>query len=283
VLQLYYSRTNTWDYELLANKPFLQVSGNNIIVPSDTYLQAFLLNNLRQKVQNLYSSSGNEFAQFLGYPFETYVQELCEISIANTNYQGIKEFYVRKGLKSNEYYIRNNEKLIIIEVKAKNIDREKLFCRLDPDIIKGIITDQFVKPIKQIDERYNDILNSKHCDLFDGVEEIIAIAVTFENTHLSVPAYHQHAVSQLNEGEFKLDRDEIKCYFNFSIEEFECICWMFENDVDVFGLLNQYYTISNQVPFFNFLSIAGVDNQVNPSKINDIWSNLTNKFFKFLL
>lgn len=275
---------NTWDFEMFTRKPFLACNSNYWIIPSDIHLQALLYNNFREVIQTIYGKKGNEFKQYLGYPFEMYVKELCFSACKRTGLGFKEEFLIEGDYKSSEFYMWKDKKMIIIEAKSKDIDRKKLFSQIDTRIIEGIVLEQFVKPIHQIDKAHKKILSSdKYRNLVIDIEEIFAISVTFENTHLSVNSYYDYATNLLEVGEFSIKNSNIKAFFNFGIEEFECIIWLIENGYDIFDILIKYFKNSRSIPLYNFLLNEGIEFQVVPDFLNNIYSEALNAFENILI
>lgn len=84
---------------------------------------------------------------------------------------------------------------------------------------------------------------------FSGVEAAYIIAVTMDNIN-AVPDYY-------NEIHTNIEKEKVcektKYYFNFSIEEYEMLMYLLEQNCDIFGLLSDYYDNERLRPFSNYL------------------------------
>lgn len=271
----------SFDFEILTKTPLLELRNGVAMIPSKAHLQAYLLNNFRKKMESMYNVKGNKFTQFLGFPFETYVKELCEQTIVNTDIYGKSEFNIKGDYKSSEFYMRCGNSMIIVEVKSKDIPREKIFCNYDSKMVYGLVEDQFIDPVFQIDRSIQAILDTTYKGLFDNVNEIIGIVVTFENVHLSIDEYQNYAINEITSGKQQLKTREFRYFINLGIEEFECLCWLIESKYDAFILMKEYYAISDKQPFYNFLSSKNIKFEVVPSFTNSNWDELNRKMMIF--
>lgn len=280
---------NSWNYEILTKLPILQISPTKSTVISDQHLQENVVENLIEKIRKTYEKKQeNDFKQFLGYPFEEYIQKLSLSCTTNSKY-GYKfkdEFPIRKNVMSSDAYIYKDSNMLIVEVKAKTLTRSKLFIEYNSDNMKCKIKEQFIRPTQQIDDRCEDIKNSKkHSYLFDNIQEIYSIIVNFESCHLSVSDYHKYAINGINsedeKGNMHIRTKQMKYFFSFGIEEFECLCWLIENRSDIFDILKKYYPYSNDYYFYNFLNKENIYFEVVPRMVNDNWEYTKRSFYNF--
>lgn len=105
----------------------------------------------------------------------------------------------------------------------------------------------FVKPVLQADKRLNEFY--KYKEEFAGVEEAFVISVTLDNIN-AIPNYYNTIHKEISE---KKKCALVHYYFNLSIEEYEMLLYLIEQDIDIFKILREYFTNRVLSPFSNYV------------------------------
>ena len=66
----------------------------------------------------------------------------------------------------------------------------------------------------------------------------------------AVPNYYEGIHKEINK---KKKCEQVHYYFNFSIEEYEMLLYLIENEIDIFPILRGYFTGNVLEPFSNYL------------------------------
>ncbi|MDR3668187.1 MAG: hypothetical protein P4L35_15200 [Ignavibacteriaceae bacterium] len=274
-----------WDFDLFYMSPMIAI--NNLalsISPITTLYQAF--EGLYWKLFFLTNDNEHKiaFSRGFGRVFEHYIQQVSYAATGN-GYDFLNEFvYQYKGdeRRASDAYIKQGTKLIIIEAKAKSPQGATLkgYSR---NIIEEELVDLLVAPVHQVDQRLCEILsedsifdNQSTKDFFTHITQVSILTVSMEKVQpvnvLSTMAdayLHSevlapvvklvHGKKVIEPTRCKLSSDLIKNYFNFNLDDFEAICLLIENGIDVFSLLEELFSLRKgsqyEVPLFRNLVI----------------------------
>ena len=133
----------------------------------------------------------------------------------------------------------------------------------------------FINPILQADEcLHRSFADKKE---FIGVEEIFIISVTLDNIN-AVPNYYNAIHKAISD---KKKCEKVKYYFNFSIEEYEILLSLIENNVDVFNLLREYFNEQLLEPFGNYVRNKFANIKM-PTLIENIYKEASDKMRSIL-
>lgn len=131
---------------------------NNVVLKSTRGLYHHL--------SDLYSDgkNRNDFRKIFGYVFEEYVGKLLNCSLKQCDISPEIKFRIKKNeVKTIDWIVKNNEKLLLIEVKQSSINQKsKNSGNID------IITENFnniVKSVKQINKTIEHIKSNKYKEL----------------------------------------------------------------------------------------------------------------------
>ncbi len=105
----------------------------------------------------------------------------------------------------------------------------------------------FVDPILQADLCLATVIEDNPD--FEGVESAYIISVTMDNIN-AVPDYYNEIHENIEKGKVC---NRTKYYYNFSIEEYEMLLYIIEQQYDIFSLLKEYYEDERLKPFSNYL------------------------------
>lgn len=162
--------------------------------------------------------------------------------------------------KSSDAYIVKNRTLFIIECKGGR-PRRSTFEHEDKNNIEGAVKKYCVDSIRQVQECFNEICKEKKDMGFDKFEEIYIICVSLESVK------HTIETIDIMEKELSSDLDKkVKGYFNFNIEEYEGLCELLYNSVNIKKILDTYMKNLDDGTFINYIHKEKI--------INNSWINL---------
>lgn len=289
-----------WDFELFYMSPMIVIDNLALsISPITTLYQAF--EGLYWKLFFLTNDDEHKkaFSRGFGRVFEHYIQQVSCAATGN-GYDYLNEFvYQYKGneRRSSDAYIKQGTKLIIIEAKAKSPQGTTLkgYSR---NIIEEELVDLLVAPVHQVDQRLCEILsedsifdNQRTKDFFTDITQVSILTVSMEkvqpvnvlsimadtymNSDVLAPVVKLvHGKKVIESTRCKLSSDLIKNYFNFNLDDFEAICLLIENGIDVFSLLEELFSLRKgsryEVPLFRNLVIERGNTYGSSKFVNQI-------------
>ena len=259
-----------WDFETFYRFPAIKFR-DTIIPASPITINYAFWEGLYWNVRYIYSGDDVRYLREFGRPFETYIQEITEQTCRNSSgdalfYNEFEYQYQGKPIRSSDAYIRIGDTIIAIEAKAKSplADTFTSYCL---EQCKAETSDLLVAPVHQIDQRISEILSGdavfpqpSASHFFSDVHSIVALSVSMEKVQ-PVGELMQYSDSLLRgDGESKLNCDKICCYHNLSIEDFEAVCNLIEQQpfkileimVDWFSSLRS--DPLNIIPLANYLA-----------------------------
>ncbi|WP_458630967.1 hypothetical protein [Paenibacillus sp. CMAA1364] len=276
------TKTQQWNFELFYSYPWIKL--NNIVLnfcPITSIYKFF--DGLYWTIRYLYDKKeGLNFMRDFGRPFEKYVQLISASAVLNSEgaYTCQNEFSFtlsKKNHKSSDYYIKKRDKLLVIEVKAKS-PHSNVLKGYEINLLYKEVIDLIVAPTHQVDCRLQEILNpvtkfqtEEEQDFFTGIKQIYVICVSMEKIQpindllcyadkfliegKSAPIEDNGSISNTD---WKIKTPEICAYFNFNIEDYEALCNLIDQKIDVFSLLSEFFSIRKGhkyevVPLSNFL------------------------------
>lgn len=262
---------NSWDYSSFLTFPFIDLGDGWFLSIHEDFVINQYFEGLFYRIRGAYPDDNTDIIAFLGRPFEKYVEELSSNAIneaKNKIYKFIPEFkYGHENKDSSDSYILCGNKLLIVEAKSKRPVFTTYYENNDEKLLKEI-EKLAVKPINQAIDAYKAIKSSDRSIKFDGIDEIYIISVTL----LSVPKISeiQNYIDELIKDDLG---NELKGYFNLNIEEYEYLCSLTKEDINLFDLIEEYSNKEKNSPLINFLNNKGYNNN------NLDW--LSNNFLKF--
>lgn len=258
---------NSWDYEEFMRYPIMQLCNDEYISLEGNLIVNKFFEALYYKILDIYSGKGerNKVITFLGRPFEKYIEIVTEKSISASccGYIYVDEFiYGKNNEKSSDAYIILNDSMIIVEAKSTRPVRET-FISEDGEKIDQAIEKLYVKPILQANKAYENIMKTSHKIKFSNINKIYIICVSIEN------------IPYIKEVKQKVDlninanlNDKVKGYCNLNIEEYELLCTMINNNVNVIDIISKYFMEDDPSPLKKY-----VDNQYLNLKMDFINKN----------
>lgn len=243
---------NSWDYEELIKYPLIQLDLESYVSIDKKFIENEFFEGLYYKIVDVCSEKKDrdKIITFLGRPFERYISKVAEKTIENNfvGYEFIDEFiYGSNGEKSSDSYIKFNNKLIIIEAKSTRPVRST-FVSADEESIQKAIEKLYVKTTLQANDAYENILKTQHKNKFSGINDIYIISVSIEN----VP--YTQEVKQIVDSKLKGKlHNNVKGYCNLNIEEYELLCSMIENNINVMDIIKGYCQEQDPSLFKNYV------------------------------
>ncbi len=275
---------NSWDYSQIYEYPLIKIKDKEYISLESFTIVNLLFEGLYWKIVDTADSQSDrkKIMDFLGKPFEEYVGMITEevIKISGLEYTFIPEFkYYVKGeeKKSSDAYIIKNRTLFIIECKSSRPLRDT-FQREDKDNIEKAVRKFCVKPIQQVKKAFDDICKEKKDMGFDKFEDIYIICVSLESVK------HTRETIDIMKTELSNDFDDrIKGYFNLNIEEYEGLCELLYNALDIKEILDKYMKNLDDGTFINYIHKENekiINNSWMKLKFEDIVSEIRKTIFK---
>lgn len=264
---------NSWDYEEFVKYPMIQIYEGLYISLDEKFIVNKFFESLYYKIVDVYSDNKDraKIITFLGRPFENYIATISEEAVKNNNigFRFIDEFkYGKNDEKSSDAYIILDDAMIIVEAKSTRPVRST-FISEDEEKIGEAIIKLYSKPALQANNAYECIMKSDHRNKFDNINRIYIITVSLESVPF-IREVKQKSDEQLNG---KLN-NKVKGYCNFNIEEFELLCTLINNDVNVIDILHSYCVSDDSNSLINF---------VDQNYLNFKMDFITNNFEKFAL
>lgn len=296
-----------WDFELFYTSPLVKFD-DMLLNISQITLQYKFFEGLFWTIRFLYKEEDDvkKFFCDFGRPFEKYIQIISNDSALKSNgsYFFQNEFeYDLPGLqhKSPDCFLKKGSQLLVIEAKAK-CPHSNTLKGYDIKQIHEEVIDLLVTPIHQVDCRMEEIFsknitfpNDKTKEYFKGITEIYVICVSMEKIQ-PVNDLLQFADKFLKSGELRsvlkkgvepsnciISNSKIVAYSNFNIEDFEAICNLIENKVDIFPLLQEFFNIRNGdkreiVLLRNYLGARALPYECSSFVQNELQTVLNNIF-----
>lgn len=239
------SDAHEWDFSKFYEYPFIMDSRGNYISISDVTLVNAFFEKIFWLIRGCYSETDSRSMAFFGRLFEKYIQDVTQ-EATKGEYTYIKEFSYRKRKekKSSDAYIRKGTDLLVVEAKGFSV---LLDCITKNENVEKNNHKLFVDPILQADVSLEAVIEEK--EDFAGVEEAYIVSVTMDNIN-AVPNYYNAIHNRINK-EKKCSKT--KYYFNFSIEEYEMLLYLIEQQYNIFSLLKDYSENEKLKPFSNYL------------------------------
>lgn len=300
-----------WDFELFYRTPMIEIDNVAMnISPITTLYQSFdglywklfyLENNVEHK---------KAFSRSFGKIFENYIQDILKDAEGN-GFAFLNEFnykYEGNPKKSSDAYIKQGEKLIIIEAKAKSPLGET-FLDYNKKVIDNEVLDLLVDPVHQVDMRLCEIVSQfsnfedlKDKEFFKNITEVSVISVTMEkvqpvnsllndaDTYLRTDANAPLVKFKNGKKIIKLTKCKIRSdlicnYFNFNLDDFEALCLLIEQGEDVFTLLERLFTSRsnkfNVSLFRNIVIDSGFD-YGSPKAVKSIFNHTIEELNKLV-
>lgn len=240
------SENREWDFSKFFDFPFIMDAKGDYISISDITLRNAFFEKIFWLIRDCYLDEDSRAMAFFGRLFEKYIQNLtCDV--VKDKYEYIAEFEYRskkKNKKSSDAYIRTDKSLLVIEAKGFSV---LLDCMTKNENVEKNINKLFVAPILQADLCLNSVMDAK--PEFAKVEDAYIISVTMDNIN-AVPKYYNDVHRDVEAGK---KCKKTKYYFNFSIEEYEMLMYLAEQQQDIFSLLRRYFEKKELRPFGNYL------------------------------
>lgn len=238
---------NQWDFSNFLAYPFFQDDEGRYISISDYTLSNAFFEKMFWLIRECYPQSDNEAMAFYGRLFEKYIQVLTyNANAQKENYTFVDEFSIKAGkqdIKSSDAYLKNGNCLLAIEAKGfsnlitvmtQNMDVERNYKKL------------FVKPVLEADKFCERAIENGS---FGDVDKIYIISVTLDSIEAN-PFYYEKIYGEIEKNKIC---DKVKCYFNFSIAEYEMLMCAVESGENICELLSEYFSLDVLSPFSTFL------------------------------
>ena len=240
------TETEEWNFTPFYSFPFISDGKSDYISISDITLINAFFEKVFWLIRDCYSKEDSRAMAFFGRLFERYIQDATKDACAN-DYTYIDEFLVnvKKGnQKSSDAYIRKGNDLLVVEAKGFSV---LVDCMAKNERIEANNRKLFVNPVLQADKCLNKSLDTN--EEFNGIEEAFIISVTLDNIN-AVPNYYNAIHKEIDE---KKKCGLVHYYFNFSIEEYEMLLFLIECEIDIFPILQEYFTKGVLSPFSNYV------------------------------
>ena len=240
------TENHEWDFSKFFEYPFIVDNNGKYISVSDITLRNAFFEKIFWLIRDCYPQNDSRAMAFFGRLFEKYIQDITQDAV-KCEYKYIDEFIYKQGRnekKSSDAYVRNGENLLIVEAKGFSV---LLDCMTKNERVDKNNKKLFVDPVLQADACLAIVENSK--SEFSGVENAYIIAVTMDNIN-AVPDYYNQIHAEVKQ---KKICNKTKFFFNFSIEEYEMLMYLLEQNEDIFSLLEKYYESDRLKPFSNYL------------------------------
>ena len=287
------TRQKEWDFEFFFLTPLIKTY-DSIQSLSEMTLSYHFWEGLYWKVRYLYKEEDIGFLREFGRPFEKYVQWLTDEAVSSSNglYTYCGEFYYKNGeIRSSDAYMKIGKTLIAIEAKAKS-PHSKTLRGYAVEQITTEIEELLIYPVKQIDNRLCEIFQGNHYSnmegFFSGIDSVIALCVSMEKIQPvgKLLLYADDRLLYTRDEQAKIS-ERIKAYHNINIEDYEVLCNLIEQRVDVSILLVDWFKANRNdnytaIPLSNYLSTKGY-NYTCPKRVDEMFSsimeNLTTRIF----
>lgn len=233
-----------WDFSKFFEFPFIVDHNGKYISVSDITLRNAFFEKIFWLIRGCYPEDDSRSMAFFGRLFEKYIQDITQ-NATKDEYKYIAEFTYGANKKSSDAYIRKGSNLLVVEAKGFSV---LLDCMTKNEQIERNNKKLFISPVLQADLCLSAVMINKPD--FSGVEAAYIVAVTMDNIN-AVPDYY-------NEIHATIEKEKVckktKYYFNFSIEEYEMLMYLLEQECDIFELLQEYYDNDSLKPFSNYLN-----------------------------
>lgn len=240
------SEMDEWDFTLFYSFPFISDGQSNYISVSNVTLINAFFEKIFWLIRDCYPQKDSRAMAFFGRLFERYIQDATK-DACRKSYTYINEFQYkvnRANRKSSDAYVRKENNLLVVEAKGFSV---LVDCMSKNEKIERNNEKLFVTPVLQADERLNEFYKCKK--EFAGVEEAFVISVTLDNIN-AIPNYYNTIHKEISE---KKKCTLVRYYFNLSIEEYEMLLYLIEQDIDIFKILREYFTNRVLSPFSNYV------------------------------
>lgn len=235
---------NEWDFTKFMEYPFISDTQARYISISEVGLINAFFEKLFWLIRDCYPIEDSRAMSFFGRLFEKYIQNATSDACCSGTYSFIPEFTFNQNHKSSDAHIKRGSKLLAIEAKGFSV---LVDCMSKNENIERNNDKLFVNPVLQADRFLCDAINN--CPELDGIDSVYIISVTLDNIN-AVPKYYNDIHADINS---RKSCEQIECFFNLSIEEYEMLLYVIEQGNDVFPLLKQYFDNTALVPFGNYL------------------------------
>ncbi len=269
------SEKREWDFSLFFSYPFIKDENNNFLSILDVTIINAYFEKLFWLIRDCFPPKDGRSMAFFGRLFEVYVQELTNSSVGN-GCTFINEFdYNFKGQRkfSSDAYIKKDKNLLVVEAKGFSVLQNVL---IKNESVEENYKKLFVTPVLQADRSLSEIeiIDNR----FNEVEEAFIISVTMDSIG-AVPGYLSRAHKLIDE---KKKSKKTKYYFNFSIEEYEILMFLLEQEMDIFEVLKQYFCTCELPMFSDFIS--GMDIEIKmPTFTKELYKQYVEKLNKYLI
>ena len=269
------SEKREWDFSLFFSYPFIKDEENHFLSISDVTTINAYFERLFWLIRDCFPREDSRSMAFFGRLFEVYIQELTNSSVEK-EYTFINEFdYNFRGQRkfSSDAYIKKDKNLLVVEAKGFSVLQNVL---IKNESVEENYKKLFVTPVLQADKALSEI--EKIDSRFYEVEEAFIISVTMDSIG-AVPGYLSRAHKLIDE---KKRSKKTKYYFNFSIEEYEILMFLLEQEMDIFEVLKQYFCTCELPMFSDFIS--GMDIEIKmPTFTKELYEQYVEKLSKYLI
>lgn len=240
------TETEEWNFTAFYNHPFISDGYAEYISVSDVTLINAFFEKIFWLIRDCYPKEDSRAMAFFGRLFERYIQDATE-NVCINEYMHINEFEfkVKKGTqKSSDTYVRKGNNLLVVEAKGFSV---LVDCMAKNEKIETNNKKLFVNPILQADRCLDEVFDKK--EEFKGIEEAFIISVTLDSIN-AVPNYYNSIHKEIDE---KKKCKLVHYYYNFSIEEYEILLYLIEQEIDIFDILREYFNGRVLSPFINYI------------------------------
>ncbi len=240
------SEDREWDFSEFFSAPFVKDRNGKFVSLSDITLRNAFFEKMFWLIRDCYLVEDSRAMAFFGRLYEKYIQDITK-DATKAQFTYIDEFVYMEGReekKSSDAYIRKRKDLLVVEAKGFSV---LLDCMTKNESVEANNNKLFVKPVLQADKSLAAVIDEK--PEFAGVETAYIVSVTMDNIN-AVPNYYNAIHKEIID---KKRSDKVKYFFNFSIEEYEMLMVLVENQVDIFTLLKEYYQNVKLKPFSTYL------------------------------
>ena len=235
-----------WDFSEFYFFPFLEDNNGKYISVSDVTLINAFFEKAFWMIRDCYPEGDSRAMSFYGRLFEKYIQKITE-DVAGHNYIFIPEYtYGNKGnsRKSSDAYLRKGNSLLAVEAKGFPI---LLDCMTRNEKVDKNNSKLFIKPVLQADKCMYETVDIMPA--LSGVDEVFVVSVTMDSIN-AVPGYYNCIHNKIAQNK---KCDKVRCFFNFSVEEYEMLLCLVESGEDIFPFLKEYFENNLLLPFGNYI------------------------------
>lgn len=270
------SITAWWDFSKFMEHPILNLPNGFFTSICDRTLINALYEKLFWHIRECYPIESKKFNDFIGRPFEKYLQLITKQAILNnSNYKYLDEFkyatHSSTNNASSDAYIIKGNQMIIVEAKSFTPLFDSINYCDDKSITKSL-NKLFIHPVLQADKANMMILSSDKKAIFENIEDIVIISVTVDSIQ-AVPKYINKAIEEI---QLQKKLPMLSCYLNFSICEYEFLLSMIESGIDIFQVIHNYCKQSTLQPFFTYASKKTSHKCVKTKYMEKILNEATN-------